>query len=217
MTIDTVVVDYGGVLTNPLIETFAAFAELAGLEVETLLGAYLEATERHGETPMAALEIGAITERQMVDRIVAELPPGVDSILDQQPFGELWFRGRTPNEEFVDFLRTLRADGYRLALLTNNCQEWEPRWRAQLPVDELFELVVDSHKEGVRKPDREIYQILLDRLGARPGQLLFVDDTEENCEAAVELGIRSVQFTETEETVREVLAALADATEGGTA
>jgi putative hydrolase of the HAD superfamily len=208
VTIDTVVVDYGGVLTNPLVETFTAFAELAGIEVAALAEAFTAATRRHGETPMAALEIGAITERQMAERILAELPPGSERVLDGREFGELWFRGRKPNEPFVDFLRRLRGDGYRIALLTNNVLEWEPRWRAQLPVDELFTLVVDSHKEGVRKPDPKIYRILLDRLGAEPGQCLFVDDTEENCVAARELGIESVRFTDTDTTVREVLTRL---------
>ncbi|MFI1735884.1 HAD family hydrolase [Streptomyces acidicola] len=209
MALDTIVVDYGGVLTNPLVETFAAFAELAGIDAGDLAQAFLTATERHGETPMAALETGAITERQMVDRILAELPEGAGRILaDGRSFGELWFRGRRPNEAFLEFLRGLRRDGYRLALLTNNVREWEPLWRAQLPVDELFDVVVDSHREGVRKPDPAIYRILLERLDTTPQHCLFVDDTEENCTAAAELGIRSVRFADTDGAVREISALL---------
>ncbi|MEV6593417.1 HAD family hydrolase [Streptomyces acidicola] len=209
MAIDTIVVDYGGVLTNPLVETFVAFAELAGIDAGDLAQAFLTATERHGETPMAALETGAITERQMVDRILAELPEGAGRILaDGRGFGELWFRGRRPNEAFLEFLRGLRGDGYRLALLTNNVREWEPLWRAQLPVDELFDVVVDSHREGVRKPDPAIYRILLERLDTTPQHCLFVDDTEENCTAAAELGIRSVRFADTDGAVREISALL---------
>ncbi|MPY54787.1 HAD family hydrolase [Streptomyces acidicola] len=222
MAIDTIVVDYGGVLTNPLVETFAAFAGLAGIDAGDLAQAFLTATERHGETPMAALETGAITERQMVDRILAELPEGAGRILaDGRSFGELWFRGRRPNEAFLEFLRGLRGDGYRLALLTNNVREWEPLWRAQLPVDELFDVVVDSHREGVRKPDPAIYRILLERLDTTPQHCLFVDDTEENCTAAAELGIRSVRFADTDGAVREIstlldrpLAMAADAARG---
>lgn len=209
LAVDTIVVDYGGVLTNPLVETFAAFAELAGIEAGDLAQAFLAATERHGETPMAALETGAITERQMVDRILAELPEGAGRILaDGHGFGELWFRGRRPNEPFLSFLRVLRREGYRLALLTNNVREWEPLWRAQLPVDELFDVVVDSHREGVRKPDPAIYRILCDRLGTTPKRCLFVDDTEENCRAAVGLGMRAVRFADTGSAVREISALL---------
>jgi putative hydrolase of the HAD superfamily len=206
--VDTIVVDYGGVLTNPLVETFAAFAELAGIDAGDLAQAFLAATERHGETPMAALETGAISERRMVDRILAELPPGAGQVLaDGGSFGELWFRGRRPNEPFLAFLRALRRDGHRLALLTNNVREWEPLWRAQVPV-ELFDVVVDSHREGVRKPDPEIYRILLDRLGTPAKRCLFVDDTEENCRAAAGLGMRTVLFADTASAVREISALL---------
>ncbi|MER6917161.1 HAD family phosphatase [Streptomyces sp. NPDC000594] len=211
MAVDTVVVDYGGVLTNPLAETFVAFAELAGIDPGKLAEAFAAATERHGITPMAALETGGITERQMAERILELLPEEAGRVLENgQGFGELWFRGRRANEPFVAYLRTLRARGYRLALLTNNVREWEPLWRAQLPVDELFEVVVDSHREGVRKPDPEIYRILLDRLAVTPERVLFVDDTAENCAAATALGIRSVLFTGTPEAIAAVDAALAD-------
>ena len=40
-----------------------------------------------------------------------------------------------------------------MAILTNNVREWEPIWRAKLPVDEIFETVVDSAFVGMRKPD----------------------------------------------------------------
>lgn len=209
--VTTVVVDYGGVLTNPLAETFDAFARQAGISTEVLAGAFVAATERHGETPMAALEVAAITERQMVERVAAELPPEHSdalAVLDQRPFGELWFAGRTPNEPFLTHLRAIGDRGYRLALLTNNVREWRPRWRAQLPVDELFSVVVDSHEEGVRKPDPRIYRILLERLAAAPHECLFVDDTKENCDAATALGIHSVLFTDTDTTVRALAEAL---------
>ena len=65
-----------------------------------------------------------------------------------------------------------------MALLTNNVREWEPLWRSMLPVDEIFELVVDSAFVGCRKPDPEIYEITLERLGLAAGSCLFVDDVE---------------------------------------
>ncbi|MCM2391796.1 HAD family hydrolase [Streptomyces albipurpureus] len=216
MAIDTVVVDYGGVLTNPLVETFVAFAELAGLGAQDLAQAFVAATKRYGHTPMAALETGGISERQMTERILAELPKGAGGVLEEgHSFGELWFRGRRPNEPFLAFLHSLRRRGYRLALLTNNVREWEPLWRAQLPVDELFEVVVDSHREGVRKPDPTIYRTLLDRLGADAGRCLFVDDTEENCAAAEVLGIRAVRFTDTDTAIEEIATALGHSAETG--
>ncbi|MEU4476018.1 HAD family phosphatase [Micromonospora sp. NPDC023888] len=202
--IDTIVVDYGGVLTNPLRETYAAFAARVGIGIEEIMRAFADATRRLGRTPMAALEVAAITERQMVDELLAELPEGTGDPLAGRPFGELWFQGRRANKEFLDYLRELRADGFRLALLTNNVREWEQRWRAQIPVDELFSVVVNSAHEGVRKPDPRIYRILLGRLDARAEQCLFVDDDAANCAAARQLGIRTVQFTHTAQAVESL-------------
>ena len=50
-------------------------------------------------------------------------------------------------------------------MLTNNVREWEPLWRAKLPIDEIFEVVVDSAFVGMRKPEPEIYALTLERLG----------------------------------------------------
>ena len=73
-----------------------------------------------------------------------------------------------------------------MAILTNNVREWEPIWRAKLPVDEIFETVVDSAFVGMRKPDPRIYELTLGAARRRspPTECLFIDDTEVNCEAA---------------------------------
>ncbi|ORT60184.1 hydrolase [Streptomyces sp. CB03238] len=205
----TVVVDYGGVLTNPLHETFAAFAASVGIETAVLQEAFARATVRHGRSPMADLETARCTEAEMVARVLAELPDGTgEDLLGGREFGDLWFRGRTVNAELVSFLRRLRAEGYRVALLTNNVAEWGPRWRAQLPVDELFDAVVDSSAEGVRKPDRLIYQRLLERLPAAAHECVFLDDLEENCAAASRIGMLAVPFTTTDEAIDQVVALL---------
>ena len=63
-------------------------------------------------------------------------------------------------------MRAAKETGKRMALLTNNVREWEPLWRTMLPVDEIFELVVDSAFVGMRKPEPEIYRLTLGRLRA---------------------------------------------------
>ncbi|GAA2107168.1 HAD-IA family hydrolase [Kitasatospora saccharophila] len=207
--VDTVVFDYGGVLTNPLSETFAAFGRRTGIELADIARAFAAATERHGISPMAELEVAAITEREFTERLLAELPPGSEAALAGRPFGELWFLGRRANDRIVDYARKLKADGYRIALLTNNVAEWGPRWRATLPVEELFDAVVDSSAERVRKPDPELYRRLLTRLGTTAGHCLLVDDTAENCAAAERLGLGAVLFQDDAQAVRDVDALLA--------
>jgi putative hydrolase of the HAD superfamily len=99
-------------------------------------------------------------------------------------------------------------------MLTNNVREWEPLWRAFLPVDEIFETVVDSGFVGMRKPDPEIYRLTLSRLdGIDAGECLFVDDIEVNCEAARAEGLQAVHFTDNESAIPEIESAVANGPE----
>jgi putative hydrolase of the HAD superfamily len=79
-----------------------------------------------------------------------------------------------------------------------------------LPVDEIFELVVDSAFVGIRKPDPEIYELTLERIGdgIAAEQCLFVDDVEVNCEAATALGMTAVHYREPDQAIAEIRAVL---------
>jgi len=67
-------------------------------------------------------------------------------------------------------------------------------------------VVVDSAFVGMRKPDREIYELTLERLGdgLEAADCLFVDDVDVNCEAARSLGMRAVHYVSTEQTIAEI-------------
>ena len=69
-------------------------------------------------------------------------------------FGERFFEHLHPNERMLEFMRGLRDRGYKLGICTNNVREWEPMWRAKLPVDEIFSVVVDSAFVGPASPSR---------------------------------------------------------------
>ena len=83
-------------------------------------------------------------------------------------------------------------------------REWEARWRALLPIDELFEVVVDSAFVGTRKPEPEIYAITLERLGLPAEACVFVDDLEPNVDAAKTAGMRGIVHRDTAETIAEL-------------
>jgi putative hydrolase of the HAD superfamily len=102
----------------------------------------------------------------------------------------------------------LRERGYKLAICTNNVREWEGRWRAMLPVDKIFDVVVDSAFVGARKPEPRIYEITLERLGASAETTLFLDDVEVNCDAARRLGLHAIRFRSTDQAIEEIEAAL---------
>jgi putative hydrolase of the HAD superfamily len=106
-------------------------------------------------------------------------------------------------------MRDLRGRGLRMAMLTNNVREWEPLWRAKLPVDEIFEVVVDSAFVGMRKPEREIYELTLERLGdIRAEECVFVDDVDVNCATATELGMTAVRYVSPEQAIDEIRSAV---------
>jgi putative hydrolase of the HAD superfamily len=207
--IEVVVSDFGGVLTSPLVRSFAAFQDEAGVPLEALGAAMATVAEHDGANPLFELECGRMSEADFLARIGSQLSADLGRPVEMHTFSERYFAHLEPNAEMIAFLRELRERrGLRLALLTNNVREWEPRWRAMLPVDELFELVVDSAFVGMRKPDPEIYALTCSRLGVEPSACVFVDDFEHNCEAAREAGMAAVWFRDTAQAIAGVRAAL---------
>jgi putative hydrolase of the HAD superfamily len=208
--IRAVISDFGGVLTNPLWEAFAAWNENVGADPAALGTALQKATEERGSHPLYELEKGQITEDEFTAIVQAQLPEAVEL----SGFRDVWFANLHANEPMIELMRELRDEGYRMAILTNNVREWEELWRAKLPVDEIFELIVDSAWVGMRKPDPAIYRLVLERLGdgLEPSACLFVDDNEANVEAARELGMTVVHFRATEQAIEDIRAAVETAT-----
>jgi putative hydrolase of the HAD superfamily len=208
--IRAVISDFGGVLTTPLLRSFAAFQDESGIPSASLGTAMQRIAEREGEHPLFELERGRVTEAEFLDALGAELATELGHVPQLHAFKEIYFRALDPNEPMIELMRDLRDRGHRMALLTNNVREWEPLWRSMLPVDEIFELVVDSAFVGIRKPDREIYELTVERLGAGivPAECLFIDDTDVNCGAARELGMAAVHFKTNEQAIPEIREAL---------
>jgi putative hydrolase of the HAD superfamily len=203
--IRAVISDFGGVLTNPLSEAFAGWNAKVGADPGVLGMALMRATEEHGEHPVYALEKGQLTEDEFTAIVQAQLPEDIKL----EGFREVWFEHLHPNEPMIELMRELRDRGLRMAILTNNIREWEPLWRAKLPVDEIFELVVDSAFVGMRKPEPEIYELTLERLGdVRAEECLFVDDLDVNCTTAAGLGMTVVQYRDPEQARAEIRAAV---------
>ena len=208
MTVQTVISDFGGVLTSPLLGSFVAFQDETDISMENLGSAMQRISERDGSHPLFDLEKGLISEADFLNRVADELEPEIGHRPNMHSFTEIYFNALEPNAPMIELMRELQGRGLRMALLTNNVREWEPRWRTMVPIDEIFELVVDSAFVGCRKPEPRIYEILLERLGVEAQGCLFVDDVEVNCDAARELGMTAVHFRENEQAIAEVRAAV---------
>jgi putative hydrolase of the HAD superfamily len=201
--------DFGGVLTSPLLGAFERFNDELGVRAEDFARAMARAREEHGEHPLFALERGEITERAFLDQLESALRELLGRDVDLSRMAELLMAHLHPNEELFAYYRGLRdGRGLRLGILTNNVREWEPLWRSKLPIDEIFDDVVDSAFVGMRKPEPEIYALALERLGVEAGSCAFVDDTELNVEAARALGFHAVHFRDTSQAIAELDALL---------
>jgi epoxide hydrolase-like predicted phosphatase len=215
--IEAVIFDYGGVFSSPLFRGIGKFeADMgypSGAVLELLFGdkAYVgvegwvhaEATETAVEPREAVthdwhrMEIGEITLEDWFAGVQARAPEVLGQPINMDAY--LKFMAEMPvgvHWPVVHRARALLADGVPIALLTNNVKEWGDHWRATFPVDELFEIVVDSSDVGMRKPDPRIYLLTCERVGVAPEASVFIDDNAENIAAARALGMETVHFGE---------------------
>jgi 2-haloacid dehalogenase len=120
---------------------------------------------------------------------------------DQRELIEAWWK-RWPEtlgdaiEPTVAVLADLRRRGVHLFALSNWSGETFPLARPRYPFLDWFDGIVISGNERLAKPDRRIFEVLLDRYGLVPGETLFVDDQLENVEAAARLGIRAIRYVD---------------------
>jgi putative hydrolase of the HAD superfamily len=207
--VQAVISDFGGVLTSPLRGAFEAFQESSGVSLPALGEAMAALAAEQGVNPLFELETGRLTETAFLASLGEQLSRQLERPVAMDGFGERYFAHLEPNAAMIDYMRELRDRGYRMAICTNNVREWESRWRAMLPVQEIFDVVVDSAFVGVRKPEPRIYEVTLERLGVAAGEAMFIDDIEINCDAARALGLRAVCFHSTEQAIADSEAALA--------
>ncbi|MBA3747668.1 MAG: HAD-IA family hydrolase [Solirubrobacterales bacterium] len=190
--ITTIVADFGGVLSTPLASAFGAVREHLELPPEALGRAMAAVGAQRGAHPLNDLETGELPEAEFFallgERLTAEL--GRDVVL--RDFAERYWGALGPNDVLVEHLRRVRRGGYRMGLLTNNVREWEPRWRAMLPVEELFDEVVDSAAVGLRKPDPAIYALAGRELGVSGAQGLAIEDSVPGALSAVAAGFVTI-------------------------
>lgn len=203
-----VVCDFGGVLTTPMTESFLTWSKEVDIDLGQLQEAIELVTERDGAHPLFELECGRITEPEFMRRVGEATTEIVGHDVPMQDFSAQLWGGLRANEPMVGLMVELKQADYRMALLTNNVKEWGQYWRPLVPVQDIFEVIVDSSEVGMRKPDPRIYEITVEKIGLTPAECIFVDDFEHNCEAARELGMTAVRYETPEQGVADVRAAL---------
>lgn len=191
-SIQAVLFDFGGVFTASPFVAIDTYASVQGVDPAELLEVVFGSYDVDTDHPWHQCERG---ELGMADAF-AQIAATATASGMRFDAGEL-FGGMT-NDPFdrtivVDVVRDVRARGYRTAVVTNNIREYGSTWRKMIPVDELFDEIVDSCELGVRKPNPVIYEIALERLGVdEPAQAVFLDDFEGNVVAARKLGLHGI-------------------------
>jgi epoxide hydrolase-like predicted phosphatase len=191
MALDAIVFDFGGVFVDsPFTAVQAAAADLGvapAVMLDTVFGPYDQDTDHAWHR----LERGEITlDDARAQIIAASLDAGLPEL---DPVALLMaLGGGDVRVQMVEFCRSMRARGVATALLTNNAREFAAFWRPLLPLDELFDDVVDSSEVGMRKPDLRIFELSLQRLGVTAGRTAFVDDAPGNVEGARRAGLQAV-------------------------
>nr|XP_048676886.1 acyl-CoA dehydrogenase family member 10 isoform X3 [Caretta caretta] len=103
----------------------------------------------------------------------------------------------------TEALKCIRAEGLKTAVLSNNF--YLHSGVSFLPLDRnQFDVVIESCREGICKPDPRIYTLCLERLGVQPKESIFLDDIGQNLKAAAQLGINTVKVDDPEAALKEL-------------
>ena len=186
--------DYGGVLTTNVFESFRSFCAAEGLDPETIKRLFM--SNPRALELVRAMETGSVTDDEFAQEF-GELM-GIENranLLDRM------FSHLGPDEPMVEAVRRARAQGIRTGLISNSMGAGRYD-RSTFP--ELFDGVVISGDEAMHKPNPEIFLLGAERVGLEPRECVFVDDLRENCSGAEAVGMTAVLHRGAESTLPEL-------------
>lgn len=186
-------IDWGGVLTTNLFTSFHDFCVAAEIDPKRLMGRFK--VDPKARELLVALETGQIDELEFERRFAGILEVEPDGLIDGL------FAGVKPDVPMVDAVRRARAQGVRTGLVSNS---WGVHRYPHDMFDELFDGVVISGEEGIRKPSRRMYELGAERAGAKPEDCVYVDDLELNLVPAREMGMATIHHTSAGRTIPEL-------------
>jgi putative hydrolase of the HAD superfamily len=187
-------VDFGGVLTTNVFDSFRAFCEAEGLDPDTVRRSFREDPRALAE--LRRLERGETGEDEFAERFGPLV--GVERT---EGLVDRLFAGMAPDDAMIGAVRTARGAGVRTGLISNS---WGAGRYDRDSFPELFDGVVISGEVGLHKPEPEIFRLGAERIGIPPEECVFVDDLRENCEGAEAVGMTAILHRGAERTVPEL-------------
>ena len=188
MTFRAVIFDLGGVVLGSPLQAFRDYESELGLAAGTL-GRAVNAAGADGA--WSRLERGELAMDQFFSAFDAEMA-AAGAQISATVLMERIALGSGVRLQMVAAIRRLRASGLRTAALTNNWVNADQQQKMDVLRDE-FDVFVESAREGMRKPDPRIYQLVCERLGVTPEQAVFLDDIGQNLKAARALGMATIK------------------------
>ena len=204
-TIEAVIWDFGGVLTTSPFEAFKRYEQAHGLPNDFIRG--INATNPESNA-WAQFESAQLTLEAFDAAFAAEAAargckvPGRDVIALLS--GDL-------RPRMVEVLKRCK-EHFKVACITNNVKSGtgpamatsDAKREQTEAVMALFDLVVESSVEGIRKPNPEIYRMTCARLGVAPDACAFLDDLGINLKPARQLGMQTIKVVEEDQAIREL-------------
>lgn len=194
-SLNAAIFDFGGVITTSPMAGIHLYEERVGVSRGSLLR-LVTGDSIDGNDPWHRLERGELDARQFWSDVKRQALENLGIEISLADLTASFAEGFKVRQGLVELIAELGEHGVPLALLTNNVKEFGSFWKRMIPVNDLFDTVVDSSEVGMRKPDPRIYKITLERLGSRAEETIFVDDTYENVIAAEKLGMTGIHFGE---------------------
>lgn len=185
--IKAVVFDFGGVLfTEGTYLAVAEIAKLTGVSEEKVLEVLDERDNLHHK----AYRLGEIDTATFWSHALKEW--GID--YDWKKLDDVWRSAFHPNTEVINLFKRLSAK-YKTGVLTNNTPGRYLELIKKNGLGPYIQVAVVSYIDRVQKPEPASYQMLINRLGTSPGDVVFVDDRNENVVQADKMGLNAILYS----------------------
>ena len=191
-------VDFGGVLTTNVFQSFKQFAAAEGLPPDTVKRAFKE--DREALALLRRLEKGELDAHEFEPLFAERIGIHGDRV---EGLVERLFAGVGPEEEMLGAVKRARDNGIRTGLISNSWGGSGIHYDGT-PLHELFDAVVISGDVGMHKPQPEIFRLGAERIRVPPAECVFVDDLRENCAGAEDVGMTAILHRGAESTLPQL-------------
>jgi putative hydrolase of the HAD superfamily len=188
------IVDFGGVLTTNVFDSFREFCEREGLDPGTV-------KEKFRSDPAALEELRRLERGEYTEEEFAEVFGPIIGVSDTHDLVERLFAGMQADEAMVEAVKAAKRAGVKTGLISNS---WGRGRYDRDAFPEMFDGVVISGEVGMHKPEPEIFELGAEKIGLQPSECVFVDDLRENCAGAEAVGMTAILHRGAESTLPEL-------------